>query len=337
MADEAVVWGIHGGRHGEADKLFLKHNVVAIGSDKIGDLSKLPADRETIKQAVAIAHPEYKPGAVPVQAGQLYRFAHEMAPGDLVVYPSKIDKKVHIGCIEDGYRYDSTLEPEYPHRRPVKWLKTLPRTTFSQGALYEIGSALSLFQVKTHMDEFLGALKGDVAPTPVDKDETIVEVAQDIEQTTRDFILKTLSQELKGHPFAHFVAHLLNTMNYRTRVSPPGPDGGIDIVAHRDELGFEPPIIKVQVKSSNGNVGNPEVAALYGNVGPNEHGLLVTLGSFTQQAINFAKGKGNLRLISGDDLIDLVLANYELFDSRYKGILPLKRVYVPVSLTESAE
>ena len=64
-------------------------------------------------------------------------------------------------------------------------------------------------------------------------------------ETTRDFVLKRLAQELKGHPFAHFVAHLLNTMGYRTRVSPEGVDGGIDIVAHKDELGFEPPIIKV--------------------------------------------------------------------------------------------
>lgn len=39
-------------------------------------------------------------------------------------------------------------------------------------------------------------------------------------------------------------------MEYRTRVSPEGPDGGVDIIAHKDELGFEPPIIKVQVKST---------------------------------------------------------------------------------------
>src|SRR5262249_32427628 len=78
---------------------------------------------------------------------------------------------------------------------------------------------------------------------------------------------KRLAQELKGHPLAEFVAHLLNTMGYRTRVSPEGPDGGIDIVAHKDELGFEPPIIKVQVKSTAGSVGDPIVSALYGKVG----------------------------------------------------------------------
>jgi len=219
----------------------------------------------------------------------------------------------------------------------VKWLKARPRTHFTQGALYEVGSAMSLFQVKTYAEEFRDAVEGKITPPPVTKDETVAPVAEDIEETTRDFILKTLSQELKGHPFAGFVGHLLNTMGYRTRVSPEGPDGGIDVIAHKDELGFEPPIIKVQVKSSDGNVGDPVVSALYGKVGPNEHGLLLTLGSFTNQAVNFARSKSNLRLIDGAELVSLILVHYEELDSRYKGILPLKRVYVPESITDQQE
>jgi len=40
-----------------------------------------------------------EPGSVPVNAGQLFRFVHEMAVGDLVVYPSKRDRLIHIGRI----------------------------------------------------------------------------------------------------------------------------------------------------------------------------------------------------------------------------------------------
>lgn len=124
-------------------------------------------------------------------------------------------------------------------------------------------------------------------------------------------------------------------MGYRTRVSAEGPDGGIDIIAHKDELGFEPPIIKVQVKSTEGSVGDPDTSALYGKVGTGEYGLLVTLGSFTKQAQNFARSKSNLRLIDGPELVKLVLQHYEQLDSRYKGLLPLKRVYVPEALEET--
>src|ERR1019366_7695872 len=130
-------------------------------------------------------------------------------------------------------------------------------------------------------------------------------------ESTRDFVLKRLAQELKGHPMADFVAHLLNRMGYRTRVSPEGADGGIDIIAHKDELGFEPPIVKVQVKSGEGSVGDPIVSALYGKVAAEEFGLMVTLGVYTNQAKSFARSKANLRLIDGSDLVDLILEHYE--------------------------
>jgi restriction system protein len=330
---EASLWGIHAGRTGDANTLFLQHGRVALGWTEIGDLALLSPTRDAFKVAVAAALPNAKPAAIPNNAGQLFRFVHEMKVGDIIAYPSKLDREVHLGRVTSDYFHDAVTGPAYPHARSVTWIKSVPRTNFSQGALYEIGSALSLFQVKNYADEFRTALSGAVAPAPpVEEDESVAAVAADIEETTRDYVLKRLAQQLKGHPFADFVAHLMNTMGYRTRVSPPGPDGGIDIVAHRDELGFEPPIIKVQVKSKEGSVGNPEVSALYGNVGSAEFGLLVTLGTFTAQATSFARSKSNLRLIGGDDLVKLIFEHYDQFDSRYKGLLPLRRVYVPEAI-----
>ncbi len=334
-AKEQNTWGIHAGRTGDADTFFLKKSCVAIGWPEIGNLSALPADREAFKAAVAKGYPNKKPGAIPNNAGQLIRFVHEMKPGDLVVYPSKRDRQVHIGRVEGEYRYDPKSEPAYPNVRSVKWLRAVPRSQFTQGALYEIGSAMSLFLVKNYAEEFRAAAEGKAAPPPVKEDETVALVSEDIEENTRDFVIKRLAQEFKGHPFAEFVAHLLNSMGYRTRVSAEGPDGGIDIVAHKDELGFEPPIVKVQVKSTEGSIGDPIVSALYGKVGADEFGLLVTLGSFTSQATNFAKSKSNLRLIDGDELVTLVFQHYEQFDSRHKGLLPLRRVYVPEVLEEN--
>ncbi len=332
---EITVWGIHAGSTGDADSLFLKKNRVALGGKVMGDLSKYKASRESFKEGYINAYPDAKPGAIPVQAGQLFRFVQEMKVGDVIVYPSQRDRHIHIGKVEGPYQYNPGLDDAYPHHRAVKWLKTLPRTAFKQGALYEIGSAMAFFQIKNYSDEFLVVLEGKAVETGEGEDETISIVAEVIEQNTRDFILKRLAQELKGHPFAHFVAHLLGTMGYRTRVSAEGPDSGVDILAHKDELGFEPPIIKVQVKSTEGSVGDPVVSALYGKVGANEFGLLITLGIFTTHAKSFAQSKSNLRLIDGDELVDLMLQHYEQFDSRYKGLIPLRRVYVPEPLEEA--
>lgn len=334
---ETNIWGIHGGATGDADTLFLNKNVIALGWAEMADLSKLPPNRAAFKQAVATAYPKSKPGAIPNNAGQLFRFIHEMKVGDFVAYPSKRDRHVHLGQVEAGYKYEQSIEPGYPHHRSVVWRRSIPRTSFSQGALFELGSAMSFFQVRNYADEFLTALQGTVNPPIPERDKTVALVAEEIEETAGDFVLKQLATEIKGHPLADFIAHLLGTMGYHTRVSPEGPDGGIDIIAHKDELGFKPPIIKVQVKSGEGSVGDPIVSALYGKVSPGEFGLLVTLGSFTAQARTFARSKSNLRLIDGAELVSLALRHYEGFDSRYKGLLPLRRVYVPQPLDEEEE
>lgn len=336
-SDDTVMWGIHAGATGDAHTLFLTRKCIALGWDRFGDLSELPADREAFKALYAELYPDAKAGAIPVNAGQLFRFLHEMTEGDLVLYPSKTDGRVHIGRVTSPYYYDRASTAGYPHRRAVDWLKDVARTKMTQGALYEIGSAMSLFQVKNYADEWLTVLQGYEMAPPPSEDETVAAVTEDIIQNTEDFILKTLSRELKGHPLADFVGQLLRTMGYHARVSPPGADGGIDIIAHRDELGFEPPIVKVQVKSSDSAIGRPEVQALYGNVEANEHGLLVSLGGFTNQARQFAGSKSNLRLIDGEALVELILSHYEEFDSRYKGVLPLKRVYVPESILSSED
>ncbi|MGA2939889.1 MAG: restriction endonuclease [Syntrophobacteraceae bacterium] len=329
---EHQMWGIHGGRTGGADSLFLQKNLIALGWHTIGDLSKLPATREAFKNRVAeVFTTTMKQGALPVTAGQLYRFVNEAKIGDIVIYPSKNDRHIHIGRIESNYEYSPKEEVSYPHHRKVRWLKNLPRTDFTQGALYEIGAAMSFFAVKTYADEFSAAIEGKEIVIPVAQDKTVALVASAIEDQTRDYILKKLAQELKGGSFEDFIAHLLQVMGYKTQQPKrgKGADGGVDIIAHKDELGFEPPIIKVQVKSKEGPSGDPEVTALYGKCNPDEKALFVTLGEFSSQAQTFARNKTNLRLIAGDELVGLIFLHYEKFDSRYKGLLPLKRVYVP--------
>lgn len=335
---EIKIWGIHAGMMGEVDSKFLSRvrPCVAIGWPKVGDLSKIPADREKFKEKLISAYPDTKKGAIPTSAGMLYRFVYEIQVGDIVVYPSKMDKLIHIGRVSGAYEYNLDIEKNYPNARPVEWLKHIPRTKFSQGALYEIGSALSLFQVKNYAEEFLAALSNELVPEINEEDDTVARVAEEIEQNTIDFIIKRLTKELKGHPFEHFIAHLLNILGYRTRISPEGADGGIDIIAHKDELGLEPPIIKVQVKSNDADITPDKVQALYGNVENGEYGLFVALNGFSKKAREFAKSKANLRIIDGDELIKIVLQHYEQLDSKYKAIIPLKNVYVPVQI-ESEE
>lgn len=107
---EITVWGIHGGKTGDADSLFLQHNCVALGWPEMGDLSNLQSDREAFKKRVAEVYPTWRQGTKINSASQLFRFLHEMKTGDLVCYPSKADRHIHIGRVTGPYRYDSSCE-----------------------------------------------------------------------------------------------------------------------------------------------------------------------------------------------------------------------------------
>ena len=332
MINDKTLWGIHAGKTGDANTLFLKKSRIAIGWADMGNLADLPTDWDTIKTKVAAVYPEAKPGAIPNYAGQFFRFVHEMKLGDWVVYPSKPERMVYLGEVTGPYQFDPNTDAGYPNVRAVKWMKSVPRTHFSQGALYEIGSAMSLFQVKNYAGEFRAVIEGKAVPiSHVGKDETVAVVAKEIEETTRDFILKRLAQELKGLPLEGFVVHLLECMGYHARLTRKN-EPSVDVIAHKDHLGIEPPIIKVQVKSSEGTATDKDVSALYGKLSAGEYGLFITLGTFSPASRNFEQSKANLRLIDGDEFVDLIFQHYDHFDARHKGLLPLRRVYVPEAI-----
>lgn len=323
-AANKTVWGIHT----MDDPLFLNQNLIAIGWEEMGDLSAISTSRDAYKEKYIAAYPDAKKGSIATSAGMLYRFVHEVQEGDYVVFPSKIDRKINIGVVESAYFYEATAAL-YPNRRKVKWLKHLPRTAFSQGALHEVGSALSFFQVKNYADEYFKALdkdfKGNILEP--DTDETVSQTADEIIEATRDFILKELSKNLKGYDLEPFVANLLQAMGYRTILSPHGGDSGIDITAYKDEL---LPRIVVQVKSQDGDIKETTIQSLKGAMREGDYGLFMTLSNYTKNAQKYLDNTPIIRGINGTELVDLVLKYYDQLSVKYRKMIPLKMVYIPV-------
>ena len=321
---EKKIWGIHT----QDEALFLKDGKIAIGWKEIGDLSAIPANRDDFKAKYMQVFPDAKKGSVPTSVGMLYRFCHEIQIGDYVVYPSKSDRMINIGEVTGNYTYVADAH-EYVQQRDVKWLKHIPRTSFSQGALYEIGSAMTLFVVKNYADEFLSALDKGFKKTAAanDEDDTVGATAEDIIESTKDFILKELSRNLKGYALEEFVADLLRTMGYRTTVSAQGGDNGIDITAYKDEL---PPRILVQVKSQDSDIKETTIQSLKGAMREGDYGLFVTLSNYTKNAQKYLESTPIIRGINGTDLVDLILKYYDGLDDKYKKMIPLKMVYIPV-------
>ena len=86
----------------------------------------------------------------------------------------------------------------------------------------------------------------------------------------RDRFLPRLRLHAKLDPyrFEMFTAGLLQAMGYRAEVTPASGDGGVDVIASRDPLAIEPPIIKVQCKRTTSTIGAPIVQALIGTLAP---------------------------------------------------------------------
>lgn len=328
MENNARIWGIHT----MDDSLFLNQNIIAIGWDAIGDLSRIEPTREAYKNEYIRAYPNAKKGSVATGAGMLYRFSCEMQKGDYIVFPSKIDRKINIGIVESNYFHDDAAAM-YPNQRKVKWLRHLPRTAFSQGALYEVGSALSFFQVKNYSDEFLKALDRNFTGNNLESepDETVARTAEEIIESTKDFILKELSKRLKGYALEEFIADLLQAMGYRTTLSPHGGDNGVDITAYKDEL---PPRIVVQVKSQDGDIKETTIQSLKGAMREGDYGVFITLSDYTKNAQKYLDNTPIIRGINGTELVDLILKYYDKLSEQYKRIIPLKMVYIPIAVEE---
>ena len=315
--EEKRIWGIHT----RDENLFLKNNTIGIGWCEMGDLRLIKGTRDDFKERYAQTYPDAKKGNIASGAGMLYRFCYEVQIGDYVVFPSKSNHQVNLGVVEGDYVYDSS-QVEYVQTRKVKWLKHLPRTAFSQGALYEIGSAMSFFSVKNYGDEYLATDS---------EDESVGATAEDIIESTRDFILKELRRQLKGYDLEQFVADLLRAMGYRTIISPQGGDSGIDITAYKDEL---PPRILVQVKSQDGDIKETTIQSLKGAMREGDYGLFVTLSNYTKNAQKYLDNTPIIRGINGTELVELILKYYADLSEKYRKMIPLKMVYIPVPKEE---
>ncbi|WP_346900510.1 restriction endonuclease [uncultured Roseibium sp.] len=333
-----TLWGLHMPEDIGPDA--LEGGYVVVGWAELGDIAALPNDREAIKRALIHAYPNRKPGAIPVEAGMILRYLHEVRIGDVVVYPSKHDRQVNIGRITGPVVHYPGPEDDadsYPNRRAVEWLGHFPRSEFSQSALYEIGAFITLFRIKNHPTEFLAKIDptvivpdrvGEETEAP-DDDSVAGTVSRQAEETTEDYVIRKIYSELSGYEFEHLVAHLLECMGYTARVSEKSGDGGVDVIAHTDELGFEPPIIKVQCKRKTDQTGEPEVSQLLGTLGEGECALFVNLGSYSKPARVLERNRPKLRLIDGEQFVKLMLENYDKLSARYRTMMPLKRIYVP--------
>ena len=97
--------------------------------------------------------------------------------------------------------------------------------------------------------------------------------------------------------------------------------------AYKDEL---PPRIVVQVKSQDGDIRETTIQSLKGAMREGDYGVFVTLSDYTKNAKRYLSNTPIIRGINGAELAGLVLKYYDGLSAKYRKMIPLEMVYIPV-------
>ncbi len=343
MSDVPKVYLVRAGRNGEDEDSALTQNLAIIGFQDVPSLNGAK-DYDAVFALVGEALAGNKPRALGNFAGQLWAFAIGIQVGDIVVLPRKLTSQIAIGRVTGPYQYRQ-VNAENRHTRTVEWLlPEVPRSTFGQDLLYSFGAFMTVCNISrndaVHRVQAILDGKPDPGVTvslPSGKDpepgDDPTETLPDLAQFAHDQIVKQIQSRFVGHDLTRLVDAVLRADGWVTTVSPPGPDGGVDILAGRGMLGLDAPRLCVQVKSQDSPADVTVYRTLQGTMQTYkvEQGLLVCWGGFNRAVLQESKqGHFIVRLWDSGDLVNVIYRNYERLPPEIQADLPFKRVWMLV-------
>lgn len=329
------VWMVRAGRGSYLIDEFINEGVVAVGWNDIGQLNE-KISQEDLKNKFRKVYPDSSPGNVNQSVGQIWRLFNDFKPGDKVVTYDSSLRVYHLGEIESNYQFLDKLE--YKHCRGVKWEKnTVDRDLLTTPTKNTLGSILTIFELSPEIwNELKSASKNkkEKIETESEKKEyldAIDQYKEDIISRSKEFI-KDIISNLSWEDTETFVAGLLSSMGYKTRLTSRGSDLGSDIIASPDELGIEEPIVKVEVKKRTENkISAPEIRNFIGGLRGHHKGIYFTTSGFTKEA-RYEAERANyaISLVDSDWMVELLINNYETLAPEIKALVPLRKIYWPV-------
>lgn len=338
-----AVYVVRAGNYGAGEESALSDGLYAIDfglRESVTDFDNRNALRDHLLHSRSSIH------SAAQTASQIWRYAHDISASDLVVLPRKQAKVVAIGRMTGDYEYLSDDQLIGPHTRKVEWqVKDVPRANFDSDLLYAFGGNLTVFQVRKDnaKDRIMRVVEAYLNDSPIPEPQPISDAeddevpAVDIDEYIADRIVERMRQKFSGNRLEYVVASILKAEGYTVLQTRPGPDGGIDVVAGKGDMGFGRPRLCVQVKSSRASVDVPDYNRLQGNVRSfgAEHGLLVSLGDFTRAVRNEnERSFFEIRLWGPHELAQRLLDTYDDLPPDIRADIPLQSRQVLVEVDE---
>jgi restriction system protein len=322
-------WKITAGRGGVEFEDWKVGGYVAVDWFDLGDLTQY-ATRDLLAGAYKKAYPAQTPGQVRNHINQIWRFVHEVGMGDGVVVYNPASGIYAIGEIQSAAQYD-LARPAFRTHYKVAWKSELERSKLSVESRNRLGAILTIFSIAPDTVAEIEALTSGQSSSVVSGDEEFETIKEDVAARANEFIKDKINQ-LDWEEMQELVAGLLRAMGYKTRVSPRGPDQGRDVEASPDGLGLESPRIVCEVKHRKGAMGAPEIRSFIGAL-RDEKGVYVSTGGFSKEAKYEAqRAQSPIALLDLDSLARLLVQYYDSFDNEAKALVPLQKLYWPVSL-----
>ncbi len=342
-----AIWLVRAGKRGQNQDFALNSNRVVIGWDETPDLSSLNT-REAMESSCAKAYPEAKPKAIMNYVSQLWAFAKRINKGDLVALPLKGQDVIAFGQVTGDYEYFQDNPNGTKHTRSVKWIsQDIPRERFDKDILYSLGAFMTVCRIRRNNAEerIKAILEGKSPPSEMSAitDQTGDDISDSVaspnlEEYSTTQILKYIGQKFAGHGLADITDAILQAQGHQTEVSPPGPDGGVDIIAGRGPMGFDSPRLCVQVKATSQQQDIRVLRELKGIMKDfsAEQGLFVSWSGFKRSVLSEARRQFfEIRLWDAGDVVKAVQRYYEHFPEDIKADLPLKRIWTLVQEEDS--
>ena len=331
------MWFVRAGRRGIYAEHFLQSSVVAIGWGEVGEIPPSLSDGEMTRRFNE-RWPDEKTRTRKTWADQVKRFMREIEEEHSVVTYDPSLRVYHLGTISSQAelqtrRVEGQDRGEFVRR--VVWTERTLRDDLSIGTRNTLGSSLTLFLVPARAaDELLrkSSSSQSVHPEEDDPDQLSVDdVLQDYVSQSEELIEDKIAL-LDWQELQELFAGILRSMGYRTRVSEPGPDRGVDVFASPDGLGLTEPRIFVEVKHRGERIGSQLIRAFLGGRQQGDRCLYVSIGGFTTDAHYEAERSSiPITLIALPELRELFVDNYESLDSVSRSLVPLRRLFLPVS------
>lgn len=341
----STVWRMLLGEKGKYESIALEEGLVFVGFGIAEDLRD--RSERQIKQLVLDSFPGLTDGQRMNRASQLSMLCRRMRVGDLVVVALK--KQIGylaIGRVTSGYRYDAEREG-VPHSRTIDWIHPeVPISPDWDHLINFIQGRSTIIPIRN--EETIAKVRRFVAnigeiDEPGDPSTSVREEQPEskllVHEVARLQIATLIHERFPGKEMERLVASVLEAEGYT--IAPPvgGADHGVDVVAGYGLLGFEEPLMCVQVKHEKGRTNSATVQQLRGAVEQfgAQQGLFVSWGGYTSAAETDARQNFfRMRLWDANDLIDAICRSYDKLSSELRAEIPLQRIWgvVPDDLKE---